>query len=1113
MKTIQESYWKQFQKVIGEDKSIGDGIKFEDLVEQLLLLMYGKKWERTKKTHDNNRDFWTTMNDDILWAECKNYNDKISMQILAPTLIMAQIYEATTILFFSHSEINVQAKKKILLFGEQTHRHIIFFDGVLLNTLLVKYESRLPKNLRPNIIETTDPSADNPSVSLDILSHPKENVNLDNLDFIDYTKQESFCLGNIYTLSITIENHFIDCECPFCLRFVEEKENIDRYRFEYLNNNISKDSRIVYEGILKAGETFTYSIMIRPMVFKQSLLLPRFEVAFDNIGYSWISESVHVKCIWTGRSGFIGSGYIETKNRIINTTINKNECACIILSGQTGTGKTRTMEESLTEFYRHGYKVLRLTALSEASDILIIEEIIFFVFDITRSAVTEALNQISLNCDGEDYIEISPDVNDGHRLMRMLIKMQRLNQQEKLHDFVDRYGDLIFSRLTRQKCLILIDNAQFIQPETKYFIEKWLAYSINTIYTNPTVTAFIFNSNYMTSDDKQFIDEILHMGIRNCFFGELHGFANANQSIMYIQELLRLDDMHDSNMLRLLAEKNNFNPYYIFQGVRLLEEKNLIIRRDDTHGYLIVDENALEIAVSQMTQETSLYSKFKSLLENNPSQSEIIFRLFSLIYILEEVIYKYILSYDIPADVLYMLSHRGFIKESHEVYSFDHDAIRLFFASHYKQHLLDAFYYIHEKKEQKPSLSIVLKELYEISVVRNKDIIIESAKNINKRAIPKHIEQLFIEELLENCIELIHSFNSLDNWLDAIRILCSKIRNISGSISSITYYEEAYSMLISHSNSFERTYSTSLRFFLHSYIDVLIQTHNSKIIITIQDILERTKNISPNASQIENDERIVIRSIMYNRWYNVYGNMIPTEEITIRKEHFLKESRNGILKIKDIQERNLIEYINNSDEGYQYYGYNKDAKLLYQIWGRCIIKMPQIVPEKTLNYYRKCVQFNLIEKNTEGAKSNINLGRKYLLFGEYSHDPLIFNAFFDTAEIMVNLQRINKDGDYNEDSISKIIMMHKILGSTKIPDLLWLQGIVAFYRNDRAIAKQYLQEAYDRYNESKTARNYWIKLQLIDEDIKYISSEYDNGYMASGIIRTYDDKLNLPLLS
>ena len=96
--------------------------------------MYGKKWRETGGSHDHNRDFWLHLSDQNLWAECKNYSNTISMNILAPTLVMAQIYEVNEIL---------------LAYGEKTHKTIRFFDGENIDELICSYASKLPARYSP----------------------------------------------------------------------------------------------------------------------------------------------------------------------------------------------------------------------------------------------------------------------------------------------------------------------------------------------------------------------------------------------------------------------------------------------------------------------------------------------------------------------------------------------------------------------------------------------------------------------------------------------------------------------------------------------------------------------------------------------------------------------------------------------------------------------------------------------------------------------------------------------------------------------------------------------------------------------------------------------------
>ena len=92
MAILSHEYWKKFIEKDKNGKEKGNGREFEKLVRYLLYLMYGKKWRETGGSHDHNRDFWLHLSDQNLWAECKNYSNTIAMNILAPTLVISQIY-------------------------------------------------------------------------------------------------------------------------------------------------------------------------------------------------------------------------------------------------------------------------------------------------------------------------------------------------------------------------------------------------------------------------------------------------------------------------------------------------------------------------------------------------------------------------------------------------------------------------------------------------------------------------------------------------------------------------------------------------------------------------------------------------------------------------------------------------------------------------------------------------------------------------------------------------------------------------------------------------------------------------------------------------------------
>lgn len=85
-------------------QDLNKGIMFEHLVEKLLASMFDKSnlvFNSTKASHDGSKDFWAIDEENnVWWAECKNYTPNISLTQLAPTLIMAEINNVHYLFFF-----------------------------------------------------------------------------------------------------------------------------------------------------------------------------------------------------------------------------------------------------------------------------------------------------------------------------------------------------------------------------------------------------------------------------------------------------------------------------------------------------------------------------------------------------------------------------------------------------------------------------------------------------------------------------------------------------------------------------------------------------------------------------------------------------------------------------------------------------------------------------------------------------------------------------------------------------------------------------------------------------------------------------------------------------
>jgi len=147
MEYLTEEYWKK----INASESDNKGICFEKLVQDLLIAEYGKTaFQNTKHSWDGSKDFFCYSKQKNFWEECKNYTSSIDLKVLASTIIMAQLSEIDTVLFYSYSSININTKAKLLINAEKKGKTIYFYDDVVLERKIFQYWDHIGEQYFPD---------------------------------------------------------------------------------------------------------------------------------------------------------------------------------------------------------------------------------------------------------------------------------------------------------------------------------------------------------------------------------------------------------------------------------------------------------------------------------------------------------------------------------------------------------------------------------------------------------------------------------------------------------------------------------------------------------------------------------------------------------------------------------------------------------------------------------------------------------------------------------------------------------------------------------------------------------------------------------------------------
>lgn len=1138
MSRLRSEYWNAFIEKGENGEEKGNGEKFEKLVNHLLIAIYGKEWTWTQRSHDDNRDFWIYLDEQHIWAECKNYKNPIAMSVLAPTLVMAQVYEVNEILFFSRSDINPFAKNKIMAFGEKSNKIILFYDGKKLEDLICRYQHQLPKEYSPsNFLETKESeSSAYPFVHTYFFRNAISNVQFVSEIFENYINADKIYYNETFALTFCLINFFPEDNVEVRIEFMDEGE--ERFSFEYFYPTIVPEKKQWYQSYLKEGEGRAVSLNMRQIRYKSKVHLPRFHISFvcpkNGQRFDWYSQAVLVKCAWVGQTRLIGANYFNILDRAKEQLLHNPFLSSLILTGSSGTGKSRILTECQTIFLRNGYHIINFSGQENFSSHYYLKEIVSFLYEIPSNDVLEIMEDRLLSSDTKNQFSNHTEAEKAVSLLKMIIKS---NTEESLQEVLDKYADILYEKLSKNKNVLVIDNMQYVGSTFLNFIEQYIYYAVNQQTTNGSVLLLVFNLDYMTSASSELLYNILHSDIKHLLPFQLKGFTEEKQGIMFLQELTRTRKDENVEYFSEIIKKVSLNPYNLYQTVKYLEEIDIIRISPEKQGYIISNLDKYRV-LSEITDGiTNVLEKRFQFISTHISLERILF-ICSVMYLFDSIDKHTQSIFQLQTEELDYLNKKNILRlENTGIYFFDHDIIRNFFYRAYHDHVFNCLTWLSKQNNaEKIRIYRPIYSLYKITILKDIGTVLEISRQLSSFCISERIASVFYNNLLDTFIEMLETERYKGIYIKYIHQICAFIRQYDGSEKAWYVTKRVYNTIQAYYPNAISEDIIYYRPFIHFCCDIAVESHfYEEEILFIKDVLDACENAHPLG--IENqDEVYVLQAIMYNRWYISYNTQSFKKEIADLRISLMDKSRKFIEQISDSKKKGLIEYLNYSDEGYNYYGYQKDKKKLLDIWEHCIVDIPTLVPEKTLNYYRKMVQYGLINQDENVVREETRKAMLYLENGEHSHEPIIFRTFFLMAEVMSNLQHSpEKTYFYNVHNIDTILKMQQLLNNHKLGDILLLKGVNAYYAGNREEVYYAFKEAYKHYESGETSR-YWIKQFLLEENIRYsftvlgiYKTGYDvscfpvecrqplvlsaeNDFRASGIQRTGDLHLNLPLI-
>ncbi|MCC8156496.1 MAG: hypothetical protein LIO54_04365 [Oscillospiraceae bacterium] len=324
-----------------EAKIINKGILFEDLIEKLLKAVFPEEeWRRTKKSYDGKRDFVYPADEKLpeqKWAECKNYKDNLSINIIAPTLVMGSIENINSIYFFSYSRLNSNALEGLYHYSKHNSKTIKVYDGSILESLICKY--RYIKD-----ISEFFPENDLEKAYLDISKNSiRTIVKINDIHGIELSANHQFKLGEKFSVNIIIQNLVHDYTKGYI--FVKEPiKNIISIQTKQIPFSLEfseiKEYSVICEALMPGKETLNIELTVDE---KETINTSRKITIIDDFYLFWSGEDA-----------------LRKRDACINHLLRREEHPLIITSG-FGMGKSSLLDIALhDEEVVKKYKIIKI---------------------------------------------------------------------------------------------------------------------------------------------------------------------------------------------------------------------------------------------------------------------------------------------------------------------------------------------------------------------------------------------------------------------------------------------------------------------------------------------------------------------------------------------------------------------------------------------------------------------------------------------------------------------------------------------------------------------------------------------------------------------------------
>lgn len=569
---------KDFEIIWKEPK----GKSFEDLVSSFLKCMFPNTiFKQTEYIHDGGKDFYSIGNieEERIWIEAKNYNNRLELSKFSNTFIMADISEINRIIIFSMSEITQGAKINIARYAAYHNKLVSTYAGKDIWHLFKKYLGSINlekyvENCKELIQEIQKVTPEKSSIIVNYEYYYAKQFNLtyrhDKDNYIKKDELINLPLHSLMAQEVHITNNDL---------FHQKQITLDYSEYEHSSFEIffhgSKSENI----ILPPASTCVLVVFFKIVENHKKIRLPN--ISFKNNLVSVKETTYQTECCWLGEVPYLGAGW-ETLQCLIKELNEDFSKKIVIIEGKSGVGKTRFLHEMSSYYFRKGYRIISL-------DFRSIEDLSL------KNALKYILSNIYvLDTKTNDDIKCIEEFGELYRDFYDII----FNDDYDCVANIDKLSILFITLFQKKNILLLIDNIQDIGSETVTFFERILSIANNQNDFNSYIV-LCFNIDYIFYEKTSGRLLVYGKQLNVSCTVELKDFTLGDAKI-YLHECLDPRGIRTDIYSYCDEILNRFgtNPFVLKQLMLYLKQRKIITFTDSL--VYVSDFNNMKIVLSEL---------------------------------------------------------------------------------------------------------------------------------------------------------------------------------------------------------------------------------------------------------------------------------------------------------------------------------------------------------------------------------------------------------------------------------------------------------------------------------------------------------------------------------